>query len=105
MKHRRIRRRFVIGAAIALLVTALGGTWAAGYVLSQPARARIGAPPHDLAAETVCIRLENGSYEVGWLIRGMKGRGLYCSCTPCTVTGAPWLDARAFCSGPAIPCC
>ncbi|HEY9425765.1 MAG TPA: alpha/beta fold hydrolase, partial [Gemmatimonadaceae bacterium] len=68
-------RRSAVSAAIALLLTTFGGLWITGYALSRPARAWLGAPPSDLAAETVRIPLEGGSLVIGWLARGIKGQG------------------------------
>jgi fermentation-respiration switch protein FrsA (DUF1100 family) len=61
----------IVGAALALIVAIVGF----GLLISAPARATIGAPPTDLAAEPVALSSPSGATLRGWYIAGRPGRG------------------------------
>jgi fermentation-respiration switch protein FrsA (DUF1100 family) len=63
---------FVIAVGALAVVGAVVG---AGFYLSAPARATIGAPPNDFPAETVTIASDSGATLRGWFVEGQPGGG------------------------------
>src|SRR5262245_45617786 len=68
-----LRLAAVVGLAAAVGLT--GSVVVAGLFLSAPARAIVGDPPADLAAETVTISSPSGATLRGWFIGGRPGAG------------------------------
>jgi fermentation-respiration switch protein FrsA (DUF1100 family) len=66
--------RFLV-AGVALLALVGGVAWVAGGALSAPAQRPIGAPPADLAAESVVFPSASGSQIHGWFAQGRPGQG------------------------------
>src|SRR5262245_24202674 len=73
----RARSWIHVGAGAILLVAALlvAAVIGAGFYLSAPARAVVGAPPPDLGAEVVTIASGSGAELKGWFIAGRPGAG------------------------------
>ncbi len=68
--------RLAVGVALAaplLLVVAIA--WAAGTMLSAPARGSVGALPADLRGRAVEFNSESGATLRGWLLPGERGAG------------------------------
>ena len=60
----------LVGAA-GLIVPVIG----VGLMLSAPARMTVGAPPPDLAAETIAFQSASGATLRGWFVAGRPGGG------------------------------
>lgn len=72
----RVRWLRYAAAAFALGVLMLvGGVVGAGFFLSSPAPARIGAAPADLLAESVTFVSGSGARLSGWFVAGRPGGG------------------------------
>jgi uncharacterized protein len=69
------RRSPVLTLALILMAAALG-LYTAGWSLSRPVPARIGAAPASLAAEAITFSSESGSQIHGWLSRSTGERGI-----------------------------
>lgn len=67
-------RRLLI-AGFALGAATLAFSFAAGELLTRPARARIGPPPPGLSAENVHIPYGDGQQVTGWFLPGRAGEG------------------------------
>ena len=68
-------RRWVAIAGAALAAVGVCLTLVAGWKLTGPAPARVGAPPRDLGAESVGIDVPGGSTIRGWFAAGRPGGG------------------------------
>lgn len=60
---------------LSLLLLGLAAAWWAGGYLSRPRQQAVGAPPQDLAAETLRIATDDG-WVIGWLVPGQTGAGV-----------------------------
>lgn len=67
--------RRLLQTGLALAAGTLLLSLAAGEYLTRPARARLGAPPPDLAAEAVRIPYGDGRQVSGWFLPGRAGEG------------------------------
>lgn len=67
-------RRALISISL-LAITLLALVFSAGEVLSSPARRAVGAPPPELAAESVVLRVSPHETIAGWFVRGTPGQG------------------------------
>src|SRR5262245_36818085 len=67
--------RWTISLALFAIVGVCVSVVAAGLLLSAPARAVVGPPPPDLAAEPVVIASASGATLRGWFVAGRPGGG------------------------------
>ncbi|HKA73746.1 MAG TPA: alpha/beta fold hydrolase [Xanthobacteraceae bacterium] len=67
--------RLIISIALIAIVGLCAAVVAAGLFLSAPARAVVGDPPPDLAAEPVAIASSSGATLRGWFLAGRPGGG------------------------------
>lgn len=75
----RLRRiglaRFVLVAAVVLVVFGGGAALYAGHWLTKARRALVGSPPAGLNAESIEVASSSGARLRGWFARGTPGRG------------------------------
>lgn len=67
--------RIIVGVLAIGLVAGTTAVFLAGSQLSEPARAKIGAPPQDFPAESIQIHSESGSDLQCWFVRGSEKCG------------------------------
>jgi fermentation-respiration switch protein FrsA (DUF1100 family) len=67
--------RFMVGLALAGTAALCASVIGVGLLLSWPAARDIGAPPADLAAESVAMISGSGATLRGWLLAGRPGGG------------------------------
>jgi uncharacterized protein len=67
--------RFLVGLAVAATAALCAAVIGVGLLLSRPAASEIGAPPDDLAAESVTMISASGSTLRGWFLPGRPGGG------------------------------
>jgi fermentation-respiration switch protein FrsA (DUF1100 family) len=72
----RSRARVAVGVILFILAGVVGGVIAAGFLMSAPARATIGAAPADLHAESIAFASDSGATLAGWFILGQPGAGV-----------------------------
>ena len=67
--------RYAAAAIVLAVFAMISVVVGAGFYLSAPAPAVIGAPPPDLPAETVTIASDSGATLRGWFMQGRPGGG------------------------------
>jgi uncharacterized protein len=67
--------RFIVGLVLAGTAALCGSVIGVGLLLSWPAARDIGAPPADLAAESVAMISGSGATLRGWFLAGRPGGG------------------------------
>jgi len=69
------RRRIIIIAILAMLITPFAGFLIAGSIVTAPVPQSIGSSPHDIPARMVQFPSRSGATIHGWLIPGQKSAG------------------------------